>query len=255
MGISLFLCRYHFLYRRMSALGDICTGRRFFWSWVGIPALHALGRAVPEQQRGYYRADNNEYTGSPDSSRMTPNLRFPNETAPNTFFVDNTQYPDNRSNQSVPQTPLTRRHQIYLPVRDVQDLQSPGLPTATMTNPHSQAAGSGSGLVATLSSKYHRYSASNTSTAPASPHDTALQWPIERVLSWLAVNGFSNDWQETLSIDIHGADFVELGRGHGGRGNLGMMHQSVYPRLAQECTKAEPSGTRLGREEGKECEG
>lgn len=224
-----------------------------FGPGVGIPALHALGRAVPEQQRGYYRADNNEYTGSPDSSRMTPNLRFPNETAPNTFFVDNTQYPDNRSNQSVPQTPLTRRHQIYLPVRDVQDLQSPGLPTATMTNPHSQAAGSGSGLVATLSSKYHRYSASNTSTAPASPHDTALQWPIERVLSWLAVNGFSNDWQETFKhLDIHGADFVELGRGHGGRGNLGMMHQSVYPRLAQECTK---SGTvwdqTREREEGK----
>ncbi|KAI9877740.1 MAG: hypothetical protein M1830_002960 [Pleopsidium flavum] len=224
-----------------------------FGPGVGIPALHSLSRAIPEQQRGYYRVDNNEYTGSPDSSRMTPNLRFANETTSNAFFVDNSDYPDNRSNRSVPQTPLTRRHQIYLPVRDVQDSQSPGPPTATMTNPHSQAAGSGSGVVASLSSKHHRYSASNSSTAPASPHDPALQWPIERVLGWLAVNGFSNDWQETFKhLNIHGAEFFELGRGHGGRGNLGMMHQSVYPRLAQECTR---SGTiwdqTREREEGK----
>ena len=51
---------------------------------------------------------------------------------------------------------------------------------------------------------------------------------------------------------MHGADFLDLGRGNGGRGNFGMMHQTVYPRLARECTK---SGTGWDqsreREEGK----
>lgn len=219
-----------------------------FGPGVGIPALHSFGRGVSDQPRGYNRIDTSEYTGSPDSSR-TPNYRYPHEATPNVFYVENSQYPDARSNQSVPQTPLTRRHQIYLPVRD-QDPQSPGPLTAT---PYSQPLGSSSKGVATKGSKNHRYSTSNGSTAPASPNDLGLQWPIERVLSWLAVNGFSKDWQETFKqLNISGNDFLELGRGHGGRGNLGMMHKSVYPRLAQECTR---SGTvwdqTREREEGK----
>lgn len=51
---------------------------------------------------------------------------------------------------------------------------------------------------------------------------------------------------------MHGADFLDLGRGNNGRGNFGMMHQVVYPRLAKECTK---SGTKWDpgreRDEGK----
>ncbi len=122
-----------------------------------------------------------------------------------------------------------------------------------MATPYSQPLGSSSNLVATKGSKTHRYSTSNGSAAPASPNDLGLQWPIERVLAWLALNGFSKDWQETFrQLNISGNDFLELGRGHGGRGNLGMMHKSVYPRLAQECTR---SGTvwdqTREREEGK----
>jgi hypothetical protein len=33
---------------------------------------------------------------------------------------------------------------------------------------------------------------------------------------------------------LEGADFLELGHGSGGRGNLGKMHQVVYPQLAKE---------------------
>ena len=221
-----------------------------FGPGVGIPALHSFGRGAPEQPRGYSRLDN-EYTGSPDSSRMATNYHYQTESAPNTFFVENSQYSDSRNNPSVPQTPLTRRPPMYLPMRDAQDLHSPGPPTAT---PYRQDAGSGRGSLTTAGNRTQRYSGtSNGSTAPASPNDPGLQWPIERVLTWLAVNGFSKDWQETFKqLDIHGAEFLELGRGHGGRGNLGMMHQNVYPRLAQECTK---SGTvwdqTREREEGK----
>ena len=85
----------------------------------------------------------------------------------------------------------------------------------------------------------HRYVNSHNSSNAQSPKDPAFQWPIESVLIWLAANGFSNDWQETFkSLDIQGADFLELGKGVGGRGNFGMMHQIVYPKLAKECQKS-----------------
>ncbi|KAF4464876.1 map kinase kinase kinase [Fusarium albosuccineum] len=98
--------------------------------------------------------------------------------------------------------------------------------------------------------------ASNSSNATppgAIPAEVAAQWPLDTVLIWLAKNQFSKDWQETFkALNLHGAQFLELGSGHGGRGNFGMMHQQVYPRLAQECTN---SGTGWDqpreREEGK----
>ncbi|KAJ3555811.1 hypothetical protein NPX13_g10280 [Xylaria arbuscula] len=95
---------------------------------------------------------------------------------------------------------------------------------------------------------------SNTPAAHAeiSP-ELAAKWPLDQVLVWLAANGFSKDWQETFKgLELDGARFLELGSQRGGRGNFGMMHQRVYPRLAQECVN---SGTgwdkEREREEGK----
>ncbi|KAL7951563.1 Pkinase domain-containing protein [Trichoderma barbatum] len=96
--------------------------------------------------------------------------------------------------------------------------------------------------------------APTTATAPSTiPPEIAVQWPLDKVLLWLAQNQFSKDWQETFrTLNLYGAQFLELGSAHGGRGNFGMMHQRVYPRLAQECTN---SGTGWDqpreREEGK----
>lgn len=97
---------------------------------------------------------------------------------------------------------------------------------------------------------------SNATTAGGAsgiPPELASQWPLDRVLSWLQANSFSKDWLSTFrALDLHGSRFLELGSGHGGRGNFGMMHQQVYPRLATECTS---SGTGWDqsreREEGK----
>lgn len=94
---------------------------------------------------------------------------------------------------------------------------------------------------------------SNATSAGSIPPEVSAQWPLDTVLIWLAKNQFSKDWQETFkSLNLHGAQFLELGSGHGGRGNFGMMHQQVYPKLAQECTN---SGTGWDqpreREEGK----
>ncbi|KAH8668414.1 hypothetical protein BX600DRAFT_256238 [Xylariales sp. PMI_506] len=95
---------------------------------------------------------------------------------------------------------------------------------------------------------------SNSAGTPSGiPAEMAAKWPLDNVLLWLAANQFSKDWQITFKVlNLHGAQFLELGSGHGGRGNFGLMHQQVYPRLAQECTK---SGTGWDqareREEGK----
>ncbi|KAI0391233.1 hypothetical protein F5Y17DRAFT_441442 [Xylariaceae sp. FL0594] len=88
---------------------------------------------------------------------------------------------------------------------------------------------------------------------PEIPPELAAKWPLDHVLLWLAANGFSQDWQETFkNLELQGTKFLELGSQRGGRGNFGMMHQMVYPRLATVCAN---SGTGWDqareREEGK----
>ena len=157
---------------------------------------------------------------------MLADQRFFN--GPTSAISPGNELPANSS--SVPQTPLTRHH-------------PPTLPNTTAQTP---ASATQDGTPTTG----HRHSSSNNSGL-LSPSDPSLQWPLDRVLIWLAANGFSNDWQETFKgLDLHGADFLNLGRGS--RGNLGMMHQVVYPRLTKECTKSGTKWDQLReREEGK----
>ncbi|OQE41073.1 hypothetical protein PENCOP_c005G01194 [Penicillium coprophilum] len=99
-------------------------------------------------------------------------------------------------------------------------------------SPQQQATAQNTELVKTSS---HRHNISGASLGGLSHSEAAIQWPLDRVLLWLAKNGFSSDWQETFkSLELEGADFLELGHGSGGRGNLGKMHQVVYPQLSKE---------------------
>lgn len=82
----------------------------------------------------------------------------------------------------------------------------------------------------------HNQTHTTSTPTPVVSPELAAAWPLDRVLIWLASNQFSNDWQKTFEVlEIQGANFLELGILHGGRGNFGMMHQQVYPRLAREC--------------------
>ncbi|KAI0813678.1 hypothetical protein GGR55DRAFT_542008 [Xylaria sp. FL0064] len=131
---------------------------------------------------------------------------------------------------------------------------------ASGQNPSSSAATTtpaDEGRTGLYTNSFQTKQVSVTSNAPAAhaeiPPELAAKWPLDQVLLWLAANGFSKDWQETFKgLDLHGARFLELGSQRGGRGNFGMMHQMVYPRLAQECAN---SGTGWDqsreREEGK----
>lgn len=63
---------------------------------------------------------------------------------------------------------------------------------------------------------------------------------MERVLAWLAANGFATEWQEAFrNLNLHGAEFLELGRRPKGGADIGLMRQKVYPRVAIECKNSE----------------
>lgn len=63
---------------------------------------------------------------------------------------------------------------------------------------------------------------------------------MERVLGWLAANGFATEWQEAFrNLNLHGAEFIELGRRPKGGPDIGLMRQKVYPRVAIECKNRE----------------
>ena len=177
---------------------------------MGIPALYS-GHHEPVSQR------DDSFSYSVAEAKILADQRFFN--GPTSAISPSNELPAEIS--SVPQTPLTRHHPATLPNTAAQTPASAtqdGIPTTG-----------------------HRHSSSNNSGL-LSPSDPSLQWPLDRVLIWLAANGFSNDWQETFKgLDMHGADFLDLGRGNNGRGKIGMMHQVVYPRLARECSK---SGTK-----------
>ncbi|KAL8689633.1 MAG: hypothetical protein Q9218_004734, partial [Villophora microphyllina] len=206
-----------------------------FGPGVGIPAL---------QQVSFNRGDSNEFYSSMNENR-TYNPAA-SATSPTKELPTFSQYPPN---SSVPQTPLSRHAPWAGPVRETLDYASP-VPGNTSYAGCVQTPASATQDVSIPGG--HRHTTSNNSNL-RSPSDPGIQWPIDSVLIWLAANSFSNDWQETFRIlDIHGSDFLELGRGNNGRGNFGMMHQHIYPRLARECSK---SGTGWDqareREEGK----
>ncbi|KAL8741012.1 MAG: hypothetical protein Q9190_006340 [Brigantiaea leucoxantha] len=195
-----------------------------FGPGVGIPAL---------QQASFNRGDSNEFQSA---AAISPTRDF--STHSHVY------------NNSVPQTPLSRQMPWAALTREAIDYSSSTpLNNAQSNNSHPQS----NVKQDVVPSFGHRYTDSNNSSNLLQPNDPDQQWPIDRVLIWLAANGFSNDWQETFRIlNISGSEFLELGRGNNGRGNFGMMHQHIYPRLARECTR---SGTgweqSREREEGK----
>lgn len=150
--------------------------------------------------------------------------------------VQKAYYPENYVQQSQVDT-------IPLPFRDAH---TSGQRTATLQNPHGQTSDYPG------SDNTHHHAASDTFQLNPSSEDDE-RWPLDQVLIWLAQNGFSHEWQETFkSLDLRGADFIELGRRANGRGKMGIFHQVVYPQLAKECEKSgTPYNQTQERESGK----
>ncbi|RDL32499.1 uncharacterized protein BP5553_08955 [Venustampulla echinocandica] len=208
-----------------------------FGPGVGIPGF---GR-TPEPS--FNRGDSAEFSAISDSSRTSKSTMDTTLTTP---MDEGTSWYNDRDRPYPAQTPVNRYPNIHLP-----EYNSSSTPAATALN-NPQMSNRGLNVNANVGIN-HQHTTSSNSNTPISPHEGGSQWPMDRVLLWLANNQFSNDWQETFkALNIYGSVFLELGSGHGGRGNFGMMHQQVYPRLAKECSN---SGTGWDqareREEGK----
>ncbi|KAF2868941.1 hypothetical protein BDV95DRAFT_609203 [Massariosphaeria phaeospora] len=183
-------------------------GGESFGPGVGIPPLHTTRQY---SEPAFYREDS--YSANTDGSASS----FP-------ASQENTQYGANAGFNTNPNPPSGRGH-LNIPTDKAQNYDHSGPPTATLQNPNPQPHGS----------VYRRID--STGTTPISPHDASLQWPPERVQVWLASNGFSRDWQETFkTLDLYGSRFLEIGHGHGGKGNVAKMHQVIFPQLAKQCT-------------------
>ncbi|KAF2838509.1 Pkinase-domain-containing protein [Patellaria atrata CBS 101060] len=185
-----------------------------------IPGSDSFGPGVgipplqPSQRWEQTQYYGNELNGTIDPSRGGTFSPPPGGETMMNNPAEDPRYLDARGYQHVPQTPLGTRHPML-----------------------SQPA-----------------SDSNAGSTPISPSDPGANWPLDKVLVWLAQNHFSNDWQEAFkNLDLHGSEFLEIGRSHGNtKGNFAIMHHKIYPALAKECTS---SGTGWDqareREEGK----
>ena len=124
----------------------------------------------------------------------------------------------------------SRNRNLSIKSSNAQEWPSPGPPTATRVNPH---PGESSSL------NHRQYSTNSQHSVQSDLHENSSLWTVERVLTWLAKNGFSSDWQETFrSLEIHGSQFLEIGLSHAAsRGGLGLMHNVVYPSLAKEVAR------------------
>ena len=188
-------------------------GGESFGPGVGIPPLYSYQHQDPSLGR------DDSFSYSSHEAKLLQDQRFYN--GPSSAISARGDLPSFPGTTPVSQTPLTRQQNSFRSNSDnaPQTAQTPM--SATQETPVSA----------------HNHSSSNSGVL--SPNDPGSKWPLDKVLVWLAVNGFSNDWQETFKgLDIHGSDFLDLGRGNNGRGNFGMMHQLVYPRLARECGKS-----------------
>lgn len=203
---------------------------------MGIPPLDDYGsysnydpHFSPEQARHYSDGtlDNHSHTytiGGYNQSRLDSTNR-------------ETRAASASSNKAAP---------FNLPPRDSSEPISPGPPTAKLIN--RQPSGSNQKLDYPLSPGGGQRQRASSAAIGASASDPGAQWPLDRVLIWLAANGFSNEWQETFrQLRLQGADFIELGRGANGRGNLSKMHQVVYPQLHKICSN-NTTGWDPGRE-------
>ena len=159
----------------------------------------------------------------------------------NSQHVQKQYYPESYAQPSQPDL-------VSHTFRDAHNPIPSGHRPATSQNPQSQVPVQPSDFPAADAT--HHHAASDTAN-PTSEADE--RWPLDQVLIWLAHNGFSHEWQETFkSLDLKGADFIELGRRANGRGKMGKFHQVVYPQLSKECEKSgTPYNQNQEREAGK----
>ncbi|KAK5364964.1 mitogen-activated protein kinase kinase kinase [Exophiala xenobiotica] len=205
-----------------------------FGPGVGIPPLDDFSSFSGYDMQFTNEPSLSQSEKHAEGTASSHSYSYPNPTHPNPDIANREVRAASAASAS------SGRPSFTLPLRDVSEPISPGPPTATLRDP--QTGGD-----------HNRQRAYSAAIVSGGASELSLQWPLDRVLIWLAANGFSKDWQETFRLlKLQGSDFLDLGRGPNGRGNLGMMHQTIYPQLAKVCSNSS-TGWDQGREreEGK----
>lgn len=208
-----------------------------FGPGVGIPPLDDFS-SYSRYDKAFSAEPSRNSGGEPRYSDGTYNphsYSYPNPSQPNPDIANRENRAASASSKAPPSYPSAKR-EFAEPV-------SPGPPTATLINPqleHTKDSGT-------------RARAQSAAVPTSATSALAAQWPLDRILAWLSANNFSTDWQETFRIlRLDGAEFLDLGKGANGRGNLGMMHSRVYPQLARVCSDSKTGWDQSReREEGK----
>ena len=173
---------------------------------VGIPALDEYGSFSMD---GY---DPAAYESVQGNASMYSNPTSAYSSKP-TSAVSDSGPRENRAASATSHRPK------FPQLRENPEPMSPGPPTATLINPNPG-----------------RPRAQSAIPPQGPPNELANQWPLERILLWLAANAFSNEWQETFRIlRLEKAEFLDLGRSTDIRSNLNRMHQFIYPQLTKLC--------------------
>ena len=218
-----------------------------FGPGVGIPPLE------DSQSSSYSR-----YESYPEPSRSISAQQYYDGFSDGTPY----QYPGHAPQLSdsvsrdaaITPSPRNKANTLTLPPRDAPDPVSPGPQTAVRRDnqPQNSSYTENMQKASRAPSSAQRNRTSSTSIGSGSTQAQGAQWPLDRVIMWLRANDFSSDWQEAFrQLDLHGADFLELGRGAQGRGNA-KMHQVVMPKLAVVCSKSKTGWDQAKeREEGK----
>lgn len=218
-------------------------GADSFGPGVGIPPLHASPPPPPPSNTPSRSQNQQQYHNPYSQHPVTPQypldplddgrwLQYsqPNNNQYNSYYQQSQPMQQLRSQQSrdylsnAPPTPSNTRQQIVvLPARETQEHSSPAPHMLSFPDSHSTPV--------------PQPREQPPPDIPASPHD--LQWPIDRVIAWLADNGFSHIWQEAFKhLNIQGSQFLEIGRSQGNKPNVAFLHNLVYPQLQKECQSA-----------------
>ncbi|MCJ1326405.1 hypothetical protein MMC10_003069 [Thelotrema lepadinum] len=122
-----------------------------------------------------------------------------------------------------------RQPQQYVRGHETREQDTPGPLAATK---HGLAG------MDTDQSTAQRHGSSHPSPSTTGAQNAEVFWNAERVQNWLAQNGFSSDWQQTLRLlNIQSESFFELGQANNGRGNLEMMYNTILPALKVQCER------------------
>ncbi|KAI5248385.1 serine/threonine kinase [Aureobasidium subglaciale] len=218
-------------------------GADSFGPGVGIPPLHASPPPPPpsntpsrsQNQQHYHTAYSQQpatpqYPLDPMDDGRWLQYNQSNNNQYNSYYQQSQPMQQLRSQQSrdylsnAPPTPSNTRQQIVvLPARETQEHSSPAPNMLSFADSNSTPV--------------PQPREQPPSDMPASPHD--LQWPLDRVVAWLADNGFSVIWQEAFKhLNIQGSQFLEIGRSQGNKPNVAFLHNHVYPQLQKECASA-----------------